>query len=185
LSVRRLSLNQPASFAFKPATLKAAQGWMANFPPGRQQSACVPCLWLVQKQEGWVSEPAIRAVAQLLSMPVIRVLECATFYDVQPEPVGTRTLIRSATTPARPRRACWTPAAVIAPVNHTSADGNLTGRKSSAWAPRQRADGAINDYYYEDLTPEGFEKLIDDFAAGKKKAGFEIAARAPRPGERR
>ena len=50
MSVRRLSPNQPASFAFKPATLKAAQVWMANFPAGRQQSACVPCLWLVQKQ---------------------------------------------------------------------------------------------------------------------------------------
>jgi len=26
---------------------------------------------------------------------------------------------------------------------------------------------AINDRYYEDLTPEGLEKLLDQFAAGK------------------
>ena len=46
MSVRRLSPNQPDSFAFTPATLKAAQGWMASFPAGRQQSAMVPILWL-------------------------------------------------------------------------------------------------------------------------------------------
>ncbi|MCW5760164.1 MAG: NAD(P)H-dependent oxidoreductase subunit E, partial [Phenylobacterium sp.] len=66
MSVRRLSPIQPESFAFAPATLKAAKQWMANFPAGRQQSAMVPILWLVQKQEGWVPEPAIRAVAELL-----------------------------------------------------------------------------------------------------------------------
>ena len=36
-------------------------------------------VWLVQKQEGWVSEPAIAAVARLLGMAQIRVFECATF----------------------------------------------------------------------------------------------------------
>ena len=41
---------------------------------------------------------------------------------------------------------------------------------------------AINDYYYEDLTPESFEKILDDFAAGKKpEAGLGAsAARARR-----
>ena len=78
MSVRRLAQIQPDSFTFEPKTLKAAKAWMANFPVGRQQSAVIAILWLVQKQEGWVSEPAIRAVAELLSMPVIRVLEIAT-----------------------------------------------------------------------------------------------------------
>ena len=54
MSVRRLSQNQPASFEFAPATLKEAKRWMANFPEGRQQSAVIAILWLVQKQEGWV-----------------------------------------------------------------------------------------------------------------------------------
>jgi NADH-quinone oxidoreductase subunit E len=64
LSVRRLALDQPASFAFKPVTLKAARAWMANFPAGRQASAVIAILSLVQKQEGWVCEPAICAVAE-------------------------------------------------------------------------------------------------------------------------
>jgi NADH-quinone oxidoreductase subunit E len=50
----------------------------------------IPILWLVQKQEGWVSEPAIRAIGGLLGMPYIRVLEVATFYTMfMLEPVGT------------------------------------------------------------------------------------------------
>src|SRR6202008_4175824 len=107
LSVRRLSPDQPASFAFSPETLKAAKGWMGNFPAGKQQSAVIAILWLVQKQEGWVSEPAIRAVAELLGMPVIRVLEVATFYTMfMLEPVGDAALVQvCGTTPCALRGA--------------------------------------------------------------------------------
>ena len=54
MSVRRLAANQPASFAFAPATIKRAREVMTHFPEGRQQSAVIQILWLVQKQEGWV-----------------------------------------------------------------------------------------------------------------------------------
>ena len=41
---------------------------------------------------------------------------------------------------------------------------------------------AINDYYYEDLTPEALEKLIDQFAAGEKPApGSAIDRRGAAP----
>jgi NADH-quinone oxidoreductase subunit E len=54
LSVRRLSTVQPEGFAFSQETMKQAQWWIAKYPQGRQQSAVIPILWLVQKQEGWV-----------------------------------------------------------------------------------------------------------------------------------
>ena len=90
MSVRRLAREQPASFAFTPESLEKAHWWIAKFPAGRQQSAVIALLWLVQKQEGWVPEPALRVVADLLGMAVIRVLECVTFYTMfQLEPVGS------------------------------------------------------------------------------------------------
>ena len=93
MSVRRLSPNQPASFEFSAETKKTAEWWISKFPAGRQQSAVIPILWLVQKQEGWVSEPAIRMVAELLGMAQIRVLEVATFYTMfMLEPVGSHAL---------------------------------------------------------------------------------------------
>jgi NADH-quinone oxidoreductase subunit E len=58
MSVRRLAKEQPASFAFSPQSLEKAHWWLAKFPEGRKQSAVIPLLWLVQKQEGWVPEPA-------------------------------------------------------------------------------------------------------------------------------
>ncbi|MFC3069976.1 NADH-quinone oxidoreductase subunit NuoE [Phenylobacterium soli] len=188
MSVRRLAENQPESFAFKPATLKEAKRWMENYPAGRQQSAVIPLLWLVQKQEGWVSEPAIRAVAELLSMPVIRVLEIATFYTMfMLEPVGTHALVQvCGTTPCQLRGAeglievCKKK---LGPKDHLSADGKFYWQEVECMGACSNAPmAAINDYYYEDLTPETFEKLLDDFAAGKKpKPGSAIGRQGAAP----
>ena len=70
MSVRRLAPKelQPASFAFTDETLAFAKKEIAKYPPGRQASAAISILWRVQEQnEGWVSEAAIRAVADLKS----------------------------------------------------------------------------------------------------------------------
>jgi NADH-quinone oxidoreductase subunit E len=178
MSVRRLAKEQPASFAFSDETMDKARWWIAKYPPGRQQSAVIPILWLVQKQEGWVSEPALRAIAELLSMPVIRVLEVATFYTMfQLEPVGTTALIQvCGTTPCMLRGAgelikvCKDK---IGPKNHVSADGKFSWEEVECLGACCNAPMAqINDYYYEDLTAESLAKIIDDFAAGG----------APKPG---
>ena len=188
MSIRRLAQVQPASFAFTPATLRAAKGWMANFPAGRQQSAMVPILWLVQKQEGWVSEPAIRAVAELLGTPVIRVLEVATFYTMfMLEPVGTHALVQvCGTTPCQTRGAealmevCKRR---IGAQNHKSADGKFYWQEVECMGACANAPmAAINDRYYEDLTPESFEKLLDQFEAGKTpKPGSAIGRQGSAP----
>ncbi|MFN3584676.1 NADH-quinone oxidoreductase subunit NuoE [Phenylobacterium sp.] len=188
MSVRRLSPDQPESFAFSAETLKKAKAWIANFPPGKQQSAVVPILWLVQKQEGWVSEPAIRAVAELLGMPVIRVLEVVTFYTMfMLEPVGTHALVQvCGTTPCQSRGAEALMAVCkkrIGPQNHRSADGKFYWQEVECMGACANAPmAAINDYYYEDLTPEALEKLLDDFAAGKKpKPGSAIGRQGSAP----
>lgn len=188
MSVRRLSPNQPASFAFAPATLKAAKAWMANFPAGKQQSAMVPILWLVQKQEGWLPEPAIRAVAELLGVPVIRVLEVATFYTMfMLEPVGDVALVQvCGTTPCQTRGSEALMAVCkrkFGAQNHRSADGKFYWQEVECLGACSNAPmAAINDYYYEDLTPESFEKILDDFAAGKKpKPGSYIGRQGSAP----
>jgi NADH-quinone oxidoreductase subunit E len=183
LSVRRLAKEQPASFAFSKETMKTAQWWIAKYPAGRQQSAVIPILWLVQKQEGWVSEPSIRAIAELLSMPVIRVFEVATFYTMfQLEPVGDVALIQvCGTTPCMLRGAndlmkvCKDK---IGPKQHRSADGKFSWEEVECLGACANAPMAqINDYYYEDLTPEILEKIIDDFAAGKSPKPGSYAGR--------
>lgn len=178
MSVRRLAKDQPASFAFKADTLDKAQWWIAKYPPERKASAVIPILWLIQKQEGWVCEPAIRAVADMLAMPVIRVLEVVTFYTMfQLEPVGKAALIQvCGTTPCALRGAndlmklC---AEKIGRKDHISPDGLFTWQEVECLGACVNAPMAqINDYYYEDLTPQTLGQIIDDFRAGK----------APKPG---
>ena len=181
MSVRRLAKDQPASFAFSKATKAKADWWIAKYPADRRQSAVIPILWLVQKQEGWVSEPALRAIAELLGMPYIRVLEVATFYTMfMLEPVGKTALIQvCGTTPCMLRGAndlmkvCKDK---IGPKDKLSADGRFTWQEVECLGACVNAPMAqINDYYYEDLTPETLAQIIDDFAAGKApKAGTYV-----------
>ena len=173
MSVRRLAKEQPASFAFSEDTRAKAEWWIKKYPESRRQSAVIPVLWLVQKQEGWVSEPALRAIAELLAMPYIRVLEVATFYTMfMLEPVGTTALIQvCGTTPCMLRgsgelmRVCKEK---IGPKDHLSADGRFTWQEVECLGACSNAPMAqINDYYFEDLTAETMAHIIDDFAAGK------------------
>lgn len=180
MSVRRLAKEQPASFAFSKATMSKAEWWIAKYPAERKQSAVIPILWLVQKQEGWVSEPAIRKIADLLAMPYIRVLEVATFYTMfMLEPVGSAALVQvCGTTPCMIRGAgelmkvCKDK---IGPKQTLSADGRFYWEEVECLGACVNAPMAmINDYYFEDLTPENLKSILDDFAAGKK----------PKPGPR-
>jgi NADH-quinone oxidoreductase subunit E len=183
MSVRRLAHQQPATFAFSPEALQEAHWWIDKFPAGRQQSAVIPLLWLVQKQEGWVPEPALRVVAALLKMPVIRVLENATFYTMfQLSPVGTVALVQvCGTTPCALRGANDLKAVLetrIGPRDHPSPDGRFSWEEVECLGACANAPmAAINDYFYTDLTPESLTSILDDFAAGRAPAPGSYAGR--------
>ena len=180
MSVRRLAAVQPPSFAFSAESQREVERWLAKFPPHRKQSASIPLLWVVQKQEGWVSEPAIRAIAELLGMPVVRVLEVATFYTMfQLEPVGSAALIQiCGTTPCMLRGAgelmdrCKRD---IGPKDKLSPDGKFTWQEVECLGACANAPMAqINDYYFEDLTSDDMGEIIAQFRAGG----------SPKPGSR-
>ena len=173
MSVRRLAKDQPASFAFTPDNLEKARWWIAKFPPGRQQSAVIALLWLVQKQEGWTPEPALRVVAELLGMPVMRVFECVTFYTMfQLEPVGSVAHVQVCGTP--PCALCGAGELIevlqaeIGPKDHVSADQRLSWEEVECMGACANAPmAAINDDYYEDLTPDSLRAILAEFRAGR------------------
>ena len=102
MSVRRLADQQPASFAFNDANKARVKKEIAKYPAGREASAVIAALWIGQEQEGWVTKPMIEAVAEILGMPSIRVLEVATFYTMfNLEPAGKHHVQVCTTTP------CW------------------------------------------------------------------------------
>ena len=177
MSVRRLAKEQPASFKFSKKTMESVNWWLTKYPVDRRRSAVIPILWLVQKQDGWVSEPAIRAIADLLGMAYIRVLEVATFYTMfQLEPVGKVLVQVCGTTPCMLRGSEDLMKVCKEKIGHKdrmSADGWFTWQEVECLGACSNAPMAqINDYYYEDLTPASLGQILDDFRAGKK----------PRPG---
>lgn len=190
MAVRRLHPDQPPGFAFTAENLAWAQQTIAKYPPGKQASAVLPLLWRAQEQhEGWLPEPAIRYVADMLGMAYIRVYEVATFYTMfQLAPVGRKAHIQvCGTTPCMLRGAedlikiCRSK--IHHDPHHLSADGNFSWEEveclgSCANAPMVQ----IFKDTYEDLTPELFEKLLEGFAKGNPpKPGSQIGRTASCP----
>lgn len=172
--LRRLASQQPESFAFTPANLAWAQAQVTKYPEGRQASAVIPLLWRAQEQEGWLTKPAIEYVADMLGMAYIRVLEVATFYFMfQLQPIGSVANIQICGTTSC--MICGAEDLIsvcqrkIAPTPHTlSADGKFTWEEVECLGACSNAPMAqIGKDYYEDLTVETLERLIDEMAAGK------------------
>lgn len=176
MSVRRLAPQelQPASFAFTPENEAWVDKQIAKYPPGRQASAVIPLLWKAQEQAGgWVSQAAIEVVAARLDMPKIRVLEVATFYTMFAlEPVGKHFIQLCGTTPCQLRGAGAIRDVVkkrIGPERHVTDDGKFSWLEVECLGACCNAPMVqINADFYEDLTPEIMERIIDDLAAGKE-----------------
>jgi len=176
MSVRRLAEEslQPASFAFSEANVVWAEKTIAKYPAGRQQSAVIPLLMRAQEQEGWVSRATIEYVADMLDMPMIRVLEVATFYtQFQLKPVGTKAHIQiCGTTPCMLRGSEGLIQLCKKRINELPFETNEDGTLS--WEEVECLGACVNAPMvmifkdtYEDLTPERLEQIIDAFEAGQ------------------
>jgi len=176
-------IAQPASFAFTAENLAKAKAIMAKYPPGRQASGVLALLDLAQRQhDNWLPRAAMDAVADMLEMAPIRVYEIATFYTMfQLSPVGKKAHVQvCGTTPCRLRGAEDIIAVCQSRIHHDpfhlSKDGNFS------WEEVECLGACVNapmvliwDDTYEDLTAASFNKVLDEFAAGRKpKPGPQI-----------
>jgi NADH-quinone oxidoreductase subunit E len=176
MAVRRLAPDavQPKEFSFTPETEAWTKELVAKYPQGRQASAVIPLLWRVQTDcGGWLPQKAIEAVSERLEMPYIRVYEVATFYTMfNLEPVGKFYVQMCGTTPCMLRGSNEIRKVLeerIGPQQKVSEDGLFSWLEVECLGACCNAPMVqINDDYYEDLTPENFNKLLDDLAAGKK-----------------
>lgn len=173
MSVRRLHHEQPDHFAFSPENAKWANEQLEKYPEVRKASAVIPLLWRAQEQEGWLTKAAIEAIAEMLDMPNIRVLEVATFYTMfQLQPVGKKAHIQvCGTTPCMLRGS--EDIINICKKRITSNPHELSQNGDFSWEEVECLGACVNAPMvqifkdtYEDLTPEIFEKLLSDIEAG-------------------
>jgi NADH-quinone oxidoreductase subunit E len=180
MAVRRLAEPhlQPKEFAFSADNRAWADRQIAKYPEGRQASAVIPLLWRAQEQAGgWLPQKAIEHVAEVLGMARIRVLEVATFYTMfNLAPVGKFHVQMCGTTPCRLRGADALIDICNRRIGHqyeVTSDGTFSWVEVECLGACVNAPMAqINYDYYEDLTPESLEKILDEMAAG----------RTPKPG---
>lgn len=168
------------SFAWTKENKAKADKFIASYPEGRAKSATMPLLDLAQRQvgaetdtQGWLPLPVIEYVAAYIDVPVIRVLEVATFYFMYNlVPVGKFHVQVCGTTPCMLRgsddiiSACKKRGMEKGKV---SEDGLWTLTEvecmgNCATAPMVQ----INDGNYEDLTVDRLDAVLDALAAGEQ-----------------
>ena len=173
MGVRRFNLEAGGdSFSFAAETEPKIAFWLGKYPADRKRSGVIPLLWLAQKDnDGWLSEPAMREVADRLEMPYIRVYEVATFYTMfRLQPVGRYHVQLCGTTPCMLRGANDLKEVAeqhIGPKMKVTDDGRLSWEEVECLGACVNAPMVqINDYYYEDLTTESFEGILGKLSNG-------------------
>ena len=156
------------SFIFDKKNLNLAEDIVKKYPPHGKRSAILPLLDLAQRQNGgWLSIPAIEYVANMLGIAYIRAYEVATFYTMfNLKPIGKHHIKVCTTTP------CW----LRGSSDIIKTCEQKLGIKEKEVTKDQKFSlieieclGAcvnapvvqINDDYYEDLTQEKMENILD------------------------
>lgn len=173
--------TEPADFAFDAESEAKVAAIIKRYPPGKQASAVIPLLYVVQRQMGrstgsaWVPRVAMDKVAERLGMAPIRVYEVATFYFMfNTRPIGRFHLQVCGTTPCWLRgsdevaRACRE-AGHVGGYGQTSADGMFTMTEVECLGGCVNAPILqVDDDYYEDMDYDSTVRLIEALRRGER-----------------
>ena len=179
---------QPASFTFTEAARALAEKIIKRYPEGRQQSAVMPILDIVQRQEGWVSMAAMNLVADMLDMAPMRVYEVATFYTMfHLKPVGKVHVQVCTNVPCQLRGSDHVVAACKKElgigIGQTTEDGSFSLAEVECLGACVNAPVIwIGDDFYEDLDAGSTVKMIEAFKRGETpKAGSQTGRQTSAP----
>ena len=174
-------VQQPTHFSFDAESEAEIAEVVGKYPPGKQASAVIPLLYVVQRQMGrqtgsaWVPRVAMDVVAVRLAMPPIRVYEVATFYLMfNTTPIGRYHLQICRTTPCWLRgsdaiEAACREATGIEGWHATSEDGVFTLSEVECLGACVNAPVLqIDDDLYEDLDRDSTIRLLQAFRRGEK-----------------
>lgn len=149
--------------------IKEIDHWLTKFPADQRQSAVIPALSAVQELgDGWLTEAQMDAVAEYIGMPRVSVYEVASFYSMYDREKVGRHKINICT-----NISCMLMGSdnVVAHIENklgikmgeTTADGKFTLKieeeclAACGGGPMMAVDG----HYYEKLTPEKIDAILD------------------------
>ena len=170
MSLRRPAKIQPENFEFNSSSLEAANKIVSKYPKGKQQSAVMALLYIAQRQnDNWIPLEAMKYIAKFLKMPYIKVYEVATFYTMYNlSPVGKHFIQVCTTTPCMIRGASKLVEACKEKISENECD--LSKDKNCSWMEVECLGACVNAPmmqvnrdYYEDLSKNNIEKILDSF----------------------
>lgn len=165
--------TKQTSYVFNEENRQKVQTILAKYPEDRKTSALLPLLDLMQRQcDNWLPREAMDHVAEVLGIAPIRVYEVASFYTMYNlKPVGKYLIQLCGTTPcmlcgaAELLEACKKKLDID--VGGTTNDGLFTLVEVECLGACVNAPLVqINDDYYEDLTVQQLEFIIDELKKG-------------------
>jgi NADH-quinone oxidoreductase subunit E len=163
-------------FALTPERNTQVDQILQRYPS--QRAALLPVLWLCQEQNGWISPEVIDFVAERLGLSTAAVKGVVTFYTMfHEQPVAPNVVWVCRTLSCELRGAKHIQEHLEkrfgCHAGETSKDGKFTLLKAECLAACGQAPMVqINDRYFEDLTIEKVDELIDGVAS-KTPAGKE------------
>jgi len=143
--------------------------WRARFPDDRQRSAVIGALHAVQHENaGYLTAELMNEVAEYLDLPSIHVYEVATFYSMfQTKPVGRHNVAICTNVSCMLRGANdivdHVESKLGIKIGDSTADGRIFLKKEEeclaacCGAPMMM----VNHKYYENLTPEKVDEILD------------------------
>ena len=142
--------------------------WVAKYPEGRQSSAVMEALKIVQAENGGsLANDLIKAVADYLDMPRISVQEVATFYEnYNHQPVG-KNVIRfchniSCMLNGADDLISYLETKLAVKTGEVSKDGLVSVKKVECLGACVGAPMCqIGDKYYENLTEQRIDEILD------------------------
>ncbi len=143
--------------------------WVANYPPEQKQSAVMSALRIMQEENGgWLTNELMDAVAYYLDMPRIAVYEVATFYSMyEHQPVGQNKICIcnsiSCMLNGSGKLLDYLQENLGVSLGEVTKDGKFSIKEVECLGACVGAPAAmIGKQYYEHLTPEILDKILQD-----------------------
>ena len=175
MSLKKISKEQPEFFKFSEENLLKVKKIIEKYPKNKEQSAVMPLLYLVQKQnENWIPLVAMKYLAKMLNMPYIKVYEVATFYSMfNLAPTGKYFLQVCTTTPCMIRGAYKIVDVCKKKISENQ--NEMSENKLCSWTEVECLGACvnapmmqINDDYFEDIDKKKAEEIINLILDDKK-----------------
>ena len=166
------ALSSAEKISFSPEMKSQFEEIVQQFPDGKEKSALIRILHIVQTEFAWLSPSAMHAVADYLKIEAIEVYEVATFYTMfHVNPVGTHVFEVCRTGPCMLLGSdsiiSYIEEKLNIKVGETTTDGAFTLKTAECLGACGYAPVLQCKYkFHEHLTKEKVDILIDAYRKG-------------------